>query len=127
MAVPFWGMVGLVWKMSSHRDIIAWQLGRESALAIYRHADAHWKPQRAAAFDQLRRAALSVVLNIAEGHASGRGARCRYHFRIAHGSAVETAEVLDFLHSLDGELAELLDGARRVAGITYRLWANYRG
>ncbi len=112
--------------MPSYRDIFAWQVGRDSALAIHRHADTHWKPQRAAAFDQLRRAALSVILNIAEGYAAGPGPRCRYHFRVAHGSAVETTEILDFLQALDGNVGELASQASRVAAITYRLWANYR-
>lgn len=47
--------------------------------------------------DQLERASVSVVLNIAEG--SGRFSRGekRRHYSSAHGSAVESAAVLDLL------------------------------
>ncbi|MBA2291280.1 MAG: four helix bundle protein [Gemmatimonadales bacterium] len=101
---------------------MAWQVARACAIRIHRYADLEWKPQRAAALDQLRRASLSVVLNIVEGHASGRGARCRYHMRIAHGSAVEAAEIIDFLAELGEEVGELLPEARRLAALTYGLW-----
>ena len=47
--------------------------------------------------DQLRRASLSVVLNIAEG--AGRRARAqkRHLYSIARGSAMESAAILDVL------------------------------
>jgi four helix bundle protein len=38
---------------------------------------------------QMRRAAVSIPSNIAEGHAGGRGARYRHHVRIALGSLAE--------------------------------------
>ena len=47
--------------------------------------------------DQLRRASLSVPLNIAEGTGKGDGAeRVRFH-RIARGSAMECAALVDVL------------------------------
>lgn len=46
-------------------------------------------------FDQLRRAALSVRLNIAEGYSFTNTPTFRRHLSTAYGSAVETGEVLD--------------------------------
>ena len=56
--------------------------------------------------DQLERASVSVVLNIAEG--SGRYSRGekRRHYSSAHGSAVESAAVLDLLVARDLTTAE---------------------
>ena len=44
--------------------------------------------------DQLRRAATSVVLNLAEGQRSAKGNRNK-HYAIAHGSANEVKAALD--------------------------------
>ena len=108
--------------MASYRDLVAWQTARANALAIYRYLDGHWTPQRAAAFDQLRRAALSVQLNIAEGQASGPGPRCRYHLRIAYASAVEAHDLLGFLRELGAELDPEIERSESVKRLTYALW-----
>jgi four helix bundle protein len=108
--------------MPSHRDLLAWQLARENALEVYRFADRHWTPQRAAPLNQLRRAALSVQLNIAEGRASGPGPRCRFHLRVAHASAVETHDLLCFLQDLGADLCPEIARSLRVQQLTYRLW-----
>ena len=112
--------------MGSHRTLTAWQVAHESALAVYRYVDQRWTPARAAAYDQLRRASLSVPLNIAEGCAVGRGARCRFHLRVAHGSSVETTEILRFLADLGEPVAPLVSLADRTAALTYRLWQRSR-
>ena len=44
--------------------------------------------------DQLRRAASSVVLNLAEGQRSGKGNKQK-HYAIAHGSANEVKAALE--------------------------------
>jgi four helix bundle protein len=54
----------------------------------------------AALADQLRRAALSVPLNIAEGAGRATEADSARHFAIARGSAMECAAVMDAFHVL---------------------------
>jgi len=49
---------------------------------------------------QIRRAAVSVPSNVAEGQASGFGRRCRYHVRIALGSWAELATHLELVRAL---------------------------
>lgn len=79
----------------------------------------------AALADQLRRAALSVPLNIAEaaGRTSERdGAR---HYAIARGSAMECAAIMDAAKVLglvsDGEHAEAVGILERIVAMTTKL------
>jgi four helix bundle protein len=50
--------------------------------------------------DQLRRASLSVVLNIAEGAGKPSRAEGRHHFAIARGSALECGAAFDVMRLL---------------------------
>jgi len=50
--------------------------------------------------DQLRRASLSIVLNIADGAGQRSRAQKRHLYAIARGSAMESAAILDVLRSL---------------------------
>jgi len=50
--------------------------------------------------DQLRRASLSIVLNIADGAGQRSRAQTRHLYAIARGSAMESAAILDVLRSL---------------------------
>ena len=75
--------------------------------------------------DQLRRAALSVPLNITEaaGRSSQRdGAR---HYAIARGSAMECAAIVDAFHVLglasDGAHAEAIELLERIVAMTTKL------
>ena len=113
-------------RMKTYKDLRAWQIADDLAMRFHQWSDTHWSPPRAAVMDQARRAALSVPLNIAEGHAHGPGARCRYHLRIAHGSAVETAALLDFLRRLGHDVTLLEELARSSCALTFRLWQRSR-
>ena len=55
----------------------------------------------AALADQLRRSALSVPLNIAEGAGRMSKADAARHYAIARGSAMECAAIVDALKLLD--------------------------
>ncbi len=112
--------------MQSHHRLFAWQKANASAVAIHRLCVEAWTPPHAVVMDQLRRASLSVPLNLAEGHALGRGARCRYHARIAYGSAVETTELLEFLAALGLQRPVLIALSREVQAITLRLLRSLR-
>ena len=74
--------------------------------------------------NQLRRAASSVVLNIAEGRRRD-GKDQRYHYRVAAGSAEETRGCLQLAAAwghLDGTSAAApLATLDRVAAMLYRL------
>jgi four helix bundle protein len=64
----------------------------------------------AALGDQLRRAALSVPLNIAEGNGRLQG-NATQHYSIARGSALECAAILDACEAIGiVSMAELASG-----------------
>jgi four helix bundle protein len=75
--------------------------------------------------DQLRRAALSVPLNIAEGAGRASEADGARHFAIARGSAMECAAVLDIIRALgalqDQRYREALDLLARVVAMLTKL------
>ena len=62
--------------------------------------------------DQLRRAALSVPLNIAEAAGRVSEADVARHYGIARGSAMECAAIVDVLQVLGA-----IDGQRHAAGL----------
>lgn len=66
--------------------------------------------------DQLSRASLSVVLNLAEGSAKPTPAEQRRFYSIAFGSLRETQALLDLLNRKEPAAV-----AHRLGGIVYRL------
>ena len=72
-----------------HRDHTAWQVAMDLVVLSHRVADSLPVTQRFALAEQMRRAAISVPANIAEGY--GRVHRGDYirHLSIARGSARE--------------------------------------
>src|SRR5690606_29979876 len=109
-------------RVRTHRDLIAWRVADELALSIHRWVDESWRPCRASTLEQLRRASLSVQLNIAEGFACGPGRRCRFHLGVAYASAVETTALLEFLHKLDTVPEVLIHNSIRSQQLANRLW-----
>ena len=65
-----------------------------------RVTDSAYHPRARAAFDQIRRAAISIEANVVEGYALGSPRQFRKHLRIAMGSAAE----VECLVRLAGEL-----------------------
>ena len=88
-------------SMREHTSLIAWQVADELAIAVYRIPTVDWRAPSRPAWDQVRRACLSVPLNLAEGYRWRPGRRWVFHLRVANGSASETSELLRFLQRLD--------------------------
>ena len=65
----------------------------------------------AALTDELRRAAVSVPLNIAEGNGRSGGEKAQY-MRIARGSAMECGAILDILRLLKVAPIDEIEGGK---------------
>ena len=82
--------------VQSYRDLRVWQTAVELTLEIYRITESLPPSERFGLSSQLRRAAVSIASNIAEGHARNTRAEYLNFLSIARGSAIEV-EVQLFL------------------------------
>ena len=106
----------------SYRDLIAWQKGIELVTAIYRLTQTFPKDELYGLTSQLRRAAVSIPSNIAEGQGRKSKPEFRHFLRNAAGSLMEVetqltiAAVLGYL-SRENE-TELLKQTNELGKIT---------
>ena len=110
-----------------YRELIAWQRAMDLVEAVYRLSSVFPKEELYGLTNQIRRAAVSVPSNIAEGQGRGAGNEFAHHLRIANASRqeVETqlmlAERLGYLSSdmlahalsISEEVGRLLSGLHR--------------
>ena len=86
--------------MGGHRDLIAWQQAMELVREIYRVTRNFPKDEQYGLISQLRRAAVSVPSNLAEGY--GRNTRKELHQYIgqARGSLAEVETLIEIAKDL---------------------------
>ncbi len=75
--------------MQDFRKLRVWRAAHSYALLVYRVTAAFPRDERFGLTSQLRRAAVSIAANIAEGCGRGSDADARRHFQIALGSGCE--------------------------------------
>ena len=100
--------------MSDYKDLEVWKKGRALAVAVYRTTSAFPKDEQFGLTKQMRTAATSIVLNIAEGHGRWSRRDCRAFLMIARGSAFELetqAFVAEDLKFMNQESAEKIRAA----------------
>lgn len=99
-------------KPKSYRDLIVWQKSMELVKTTYRLAETLPQKELFGLSAQIRRAAVSIPANIAEGF--GRWHRKEYihHLRIANGSLKELET-----HFLIGESLDYLQHAQVVTAL----------
>jgi four helix bundle protein len=87
-------------KIQSYKDLVAWQLAFKLGLLIYRICEDLPRHEQFGLASQLRRGAVSVASNIAEGY--GRSGRIDYlrFLKIARGSLYEVETQLLFAEKL---------------------------
>jgi four helix bundle protein len=109
-----------------HRDLLVWQKSIVLVEHVYRLTESFPKQEQFGLVSQLRRAAISVPANIAEGSARSTRKDLLHFLVIARGSLSE----MDTLVEISGNLGyiedktSLLDEINQVAGLLARLRAS---
>lgn len=95
-------------KIRNYRDLAVWQRGMDIALAVYEVTKSFPADERFGLTSQLRRVAVSVPANIAEGHARSSTKDYLRYVSIAIGSLAETATFVELAGRLNyGNVEEL--------------------
>ena len=76
-------------NIKTFRDLVAWQRGVDLTDVVYRLTSIFPDDERFGLVSQMRRAAVSVPANVAEGYGRGRRAEYIRHLEIARGSLFE--------------------------------------
>ncbi len=105
-----------------YRDLIVWQKAMELVKRIYRLVGCFPTHERYGLADQMRRSAVSVPSNIAEGQARQHTAEFRHFLYIALGSLAELETQLLIAHDVSyvsaeelKEIVDLITEIRRMA------------
>lgn len=114
--------------MLPYEKFKAWKIAHHLALEVYRISERWPACERYQLTSQVRRAALSVPTNIAEGAAKRGSREFRRYLDIARGSLSELSYLLRFSKDrgiLDVETFQALDDLRNRAGkVTWGLYAS---
>jgi four helix bundle protein len=111
-------------KLKSYRDLIAWQKAMDLVEDVYKSSRNFPREELYALTNQVRRAAVSVASNIAEGQGRRTTADFLRHLSVAYGSLLEvetqmliahrlkyiTESNLDLVMDRAGEVGRLLNG-----------------
>jgi four helix bundle protein len=108
----------------SYRNLQVWQRSIELSVAIYRLTAAYPKEEIYGLTSQLRRAAVSVASNIAEGYGRASKGEYRQFVGMARGSVLEIQTQLVISRELGFGKAVEMDAADSLAEETGKmLWA----
>ncbi len=119
-------------KARSYKDLVVWQTSLQFSVEVYRITQAFPKAEIHGLTNQLRRAAVSIPSNIAEGYAYRSDSYLKRYLDIALGSAAEVDTQLrialqvnylaqaehDGLQQELEEIVKMLHGLRRSLNMT---------
>jgi len=86
--------------LKSYKELLVWQKADELAVRIYRISSKFPKQYLFDLTNQLRRSALSIPTNLAEGCASDHSGELLQFINISNRSLSETRYLLEFAHKM---------------------------
>jgi len=121
--------------VNSYRDLLVWQRGMDLVESVYQVTRSFPRHEVYGLTAQLRRAAVSVPSNIAEGHGRRHLGDYLHHLSIANGSLFELethlllAQRLTYVLPAEAETASRLSGevGRMLAGLARALRRGQSG
>ena len=117
-------------KDHQFRKLVVWQRAMLYTTRIYKLSSVFPKTEQFGLTDQLRRAAVSIALNIAEGSGSGTNQEFMRFLVIAKRSAYEVITALEIARNLrystDNQIAELIVEAQEICSMIVGLSRNLR-
>jgi four helix bundle protein len=110
-----------------YRDLLVWQKAMDLVKAVYRETEALPKSEMFGLQSQMRRAAVSIPSNIAEGHGRLNDGHFRQFLATSRGSLFELQTQLELASSLkflnETRVNELMKQCEEVARLTNGLLA----
>ena len=115
--------------IASHKDLFVWQRSMDLVETVYRLTGSFPSAEQWGLVSQMRRAAISVPSNIAEGYGRQATGEYRHHVSIGRGSLLELetqillASRLKYLQPADAEsvLKEIDEISRMLATLVSKL------
>jgi four helix bundle protein len=114
-------------EIKSFRDLVVWQKSMDLVERVYEVTESLPRSEQFGLSIQLRRAAVSIPSNIAEGHARKTGYYLN-HLNMAIGSQAELQTQLELAHRLHfvdrDRVAPVMEAGSQVAKMLHRLVAS---
>ena len=106
---------GLIFMAQSYRDLVVWQRSMQLTLAVYRLTKDFPREEQYGLTSQIRRSAVSIPSNIAEGQGRLGNGEFRQFLGIARGSNCEVQTQLEIARSLNFGGPTLIDKAEALS------------
>jgi len=110
-------------KTKSFKDLIVWQKGYRLVLEVYKLTGGFPKSENYGLSQQMRKAAVSIPSNIAEGYGRKHKAEYKQFLSIAYGSLLEVETqyslAVDLKYVSKSEIIETL--LKEVGAMLYRM------
>src|SRR4030067_77823 len=117
-------------EVRSYKDLVAWQKSMDLVTAVYRASQGFPEEEIFGLVSQIRRSAVSVSSNIAEGHARTSRKEFQYFLSNARGSLAELETQLTIAHQLayinETAIKQLLDRLGEVGRILNGLLSSLK-
>jgi four helix bundle protein len=115
---------------TNYRDLVAWQRAIELTDQVYASTRKWPKDEAFGLTAQIRRAAVSIAANIAEGQGRNGDREFIHHLGIAHGSLCEVDTLLEIArrqaHLSEEAYSSIIGTAARVASLIHGLKKSLR-